>query len=81
MVPVIRAIEYPYTLAPAWDAFGRGAAFGPEAIEDGSIAVPDGPGLGVDLAIDVAAQHHYRPPGTRVAGSRSGLPDRFVGDR
>jgi L-alanine-DL-glutamate epimerase-like enolase superfamily enzyme len=79
-VPVIRAIEYPYTLAPAWEAFGRGAHFGPETIEAGSIAVPDGPGLGVDLAVDVVAQHHYRAPGTRVAGSRGGLPDRFVGD-
>ncbi|MDY7103881.1 MAG: mandelate racemase/muconate lactonizing enzyme family protein [Actinomycetota bacterium] len=77
----IRAIEYPYTMAPAWDAFGTGPRLGPDAIVDGTIAVPDGPGLGVALDEAAVAAHPYRPPGTRVAGTRGGLPDRFVGDR
>ena len=77
----IRAIEYPYTMVPAWDAFGDGWPLGVDAIADGAVEVPDLPGLGIGLAIDAVAAHPYRPPGVRVAGSRSGLPDRFVGDR
>jgi D-galactarolactone cycloisomerase len=79
--PVVRAIEYPFTMAPSWAAFSPTAAFGPDAIEDGTIGVPDGPGLGVALDEAAVGAHPYRPPGVRVAGSRSGLPDRFVGDR
>ncbi len=79
--PVIRAIEYPYTLAPAWAAFAPGLDLGPESIVDGSIAVPDTPGLGAVLDLAAVAARPYRIPGTRVAGSRGGLPDRFVGDR
>lgn len=80
-VPAIRAIEYPISLVPAWDALGVGAPLGTGAIVDGSVAVPDGPGLGVRLAEDVAAANPYRIPGARVAGTVGGLPDRFVGDR
>ena len=80
-VPVIRAIEYPYTMAPSWAAFSPGAALGTDTIEDGTIAVPDGPGLGLTLDEAAVAAHRYRAPGARVAGSRAGLPDRFVGDR
>lgn len=79
-VPAIRAIEYPVHLVPAWDALGTGAALAPEAIEQGELAVPDGAGLGVALDLAVAAAHPYRLPGTRVAGTVGGLPDRFVGD-
>ncbi|HVU90843.1 MAG TPA: mandelate racemase/muconate lactonizing enzyme family protein [Jatrophihabitans sp.] len=80
-VPAIRAIEYPLNLLPVWDALGDGAALGLDAIVDGAIPVPDGPGLGVALAEAVAAEHPYAPPGRRVAGTVGGLPDRFVGDR
>ena len=80
-VPVIRVIEYPYTMAPAWDAFGVTNPFSPDTIVDGHIAVPTGAGLGLELDEAVVAAHPYRPPGTRVAGTRGGLPDRFVGDR
>lgn len=80
-MPTIRAIEYPYTLAPAWAAFGPGLDLWPEAIVDGQLAVPDSPGLGIVLDEMAVAAHPYRTPGTRVAGSRGGLPDRFVGDR
>jgi D-galactarolactone cycloisomerase len=80
-VPAVRAIEYPFTLAPVWGRLGAGPVFGPEAIVDGAIAIPDTPGLGVDLDEETAARHPYQLPGTRVAGSRGGLPDRFTGDR
>ena len=80
-VPAIRLIEYPPSLASAWDAFGRDCKFGAEAIVDGALGVPSGPGLGVDLDEAAVAAHPYQPPGARVAGTIGGLPDRFVGDR
>jgi D-galactarolactone cycloisomerase len=75
-VPHIRALEYPYPLAEAWTTLGVGAELSPAAIVDGSLAVPSGPGLGVDLDEAAAAARPYAPPGPRV-----GLPDRFNGDR
>jgi L-alanine-DL-glutamate epimerase-like enolase superfamily enzyme len=80
-VPAIRAIEYPLNLLPAWAALGDGAPLGLDAIAGGALPVPDGPGLGVALDEDAAAEHPYAPPGRRVAGTVGGLPDRFVGDR
>jgi D-galactarolactone cycloisomerase len=80
-VPAIRMVEYPPVLAGVWERFGRGAALGVDAIVDGQLPVPDGPGLGVDLDEAAAAQSPYRPLGTRVAGTVGGLPDRFTGDR
>jgi D-galactarolactone cycloisomerase len=88
-VPAIRLIEYPPSLAAAWDGLGTGAALGPDAIVDGSLEVPVGPGLGVDLVEAEAFAHPYQVP-HRLTGVRetkggnsvrSGLPDRFVGDR
>jgi L-alanine-DL-glutamate epimerase-like enolase superfamily enzyme len=87
-VPGIRLIEYPPSLAAAWSGLGIGAPLGPDAIVDGMLAVPDAPGLGVALDEDAARANPYRVP-HRLAGVRedstpsvrSGLPDRFVGDR
>lgn len=80
-VPAIRLIEYPPTLLPVWDTFGTGVALGLDALDDGHLPVPDAPGLGVGIDPAVAAAHPYQPPGARVAGTTTGLPDRFVGDR
>ncbi len=81
-VPAIRLIEYPPSLAGSWSTFGGGpAVFGPDAIVDGTLAIPSTPGLGVDLDEAAAMAHPYQPPGARVAGTVGGLPDRFVGDR
>jgi len=80
-VPAIRLVEYPLFLAGAWERFGRGAALGVEAIVDGHLPVPSGPGLGIDLDEEAAAAAPYHPPGTRVAGSLAGIADRFTGDR
>ncbi len=80
-VHAIRAIEYPLSLIPAWEALGVGPPLGLAGIQDGSLAVPSVPGLGVRLAEDVAARYPYQVPGARVAGTVGGLPDRFVGDR
>ena len=54
-VPAIRLIEYPPSLAEAWSTFGAGIELGPNAIVDGKLAVPDGPGLGVELDEDALA--------------------------
>ena len=80
-VPAIRLIEYPPSLVGAWETFGIGPAMGPGAIVDGTLAIPTGPGLGMDLNETAVAAHPYQPPGARVAGTIAGLPDRFVGDR
>jgi L-alanine-DL-glutamate epimerase-like enolase superfamily enzyme len=96
-VPTVRAIEYPPFLLEAWaalatgpdsergDGRGRWPRLGLDAIEDGALAVPAGPGLGVELDEAAAAAYPYRPPqhvvGVRGAGNRDGFPSRFVGDR
>jgi L-alanine-DL-glutamate epimerase-like enolase superfamily enzyme len=80
-VPAITAIEYPPTLIPVWETFGTGASFGIEALHDGRLSIPDQPGLGVAIDESAIADHPYRLPGARVAGTTTGLPDRFVGDR
>lgn len=79
-VPAIRCIEYPPSLVPVWDELGTGPRLSLEAIDGGRLAVPDGPGLGVGLDSDAAARHPYQPPGTRIVGTTTGLPDRFAGD-
>ena len=80
-VPAIRLVEYPPFLAGAWERFGRGAAFGVDAIADGHLPVPTGPGLGVELDEEAAGSAPYHPPGARVAGTVAGIADRFTGDR
>lgn len=80
-VPGIRTVEYPPSLIPVWDTLGTGAALGLEAIVDGTIAIPSGPGLGVGLDEVAAATHPYELPGARLTGTTIGIPDRFVGDR
>lgn len=76
----VQAVEYSHMLAPGWE-LGTGAGFGLDAIRDGTLPVPDDPGLGVGIDEELAAKYPYRIDPTRVAGSRAGLPDRFVGDR
>ena len=80
-VPAIRAVEYPPSLIPVWETLGTGAALGLDAIVDGTIAIPTGPGLGVGLDETAATAYPYELPGARLAGTTSGIPDRFVGDR
>jgi D-galactarolactone cycloisomerase len=80
-VPGIRTVEYPPSLIPVWDALGTGSTLGLEAIVDGTIGIPTGPGLGVALDEVAAAAHPYELPGARLAGTTTGIPDRFVGDR
>lgn len=76
----VQAVEYSHVLAAAWEV-GTGAAFGVDAIRDGCLDVPEGPGLGAGIDEERAAAYPYGIDPTRVAGSRGGLPDRFTGDR
>ena len=86
-VPAIRVVEYPPSLIGVWDALGFGPELGSGAIVDGTICVPEGPGLGVGLDEEAAGAYPYRPPrhlaGVRTGpvALRSGFPDRFTGDR
>ena len=80
-VPAIRLVEYPPTLLPVWETFGEGATLGLDSIVDGTLPVPTSPGLGVSISESACADHPYEAPGARVAGTTTGLPDRFVGDR
>ncbi len=75
-VPNVRAIEYPLTLAKGWAALGAPAEILPEAIVDGTVAVPAAPGFGVEVHEGELAASPYRAP-----QPGPGLPDRFVGDR
>lgn len=80
-VPAIRLIEYPPSLIELWDQFGVGAPITLDSIEGGTVPIPDSPGLGVALNVAEAEANPYQLPGSRIAGTTGGLPDRFVGDR
>jgi L-alanine-DL-glutamate epimerase-like enolase superfamily enzyme len=75
-VPAIRAVEYPYPLSEAWAALGTGSPLGPDTLVDGTLPVPDRPGLGVRLDEGAASHYAYQ----RIK-PRPGFPDRFMGDR
>ena len=71
-VPAIRLVEYPPSLAEAWSTFGRGFELGPKTIVDGKLAIPDGPGLGVELDEDALW------PATRTVHQGPGSPARWA---
>ena len=72
----IRRVEYPYPMAEAWTTFAGADLLGPTTIVDGTLAVPDRPGLGVDAR----RGRRCRPP-VPAARPASPAPDRFNGDR
>jgi D-galactarolactone cycloisomerase len=80
-VPAVSAVEYGVFSIPAHAALSGTDVFAPERIVDGCLALPPGPGLGVELDLAAASQHPYVPPARRVAGTVGGVPDRFVGHR
>ena len=73
--PAISLIEYPYPLAQCWERVAPGAALLPEHIVDGALAVPEGPGLGIELDESVISSMPYEAP-----PPRDGLADQFQGD-
>lgn len=73
--PTISLIEYPYPLADCWERVAPGARLLPEHIVDGALAVPDGPGLGVEIDETAIGSLPYQPP-----PPRSGLAPQFQGD-
>lgn len=48
-VPGVDVIEYPFHLSPVMNRVAADAGFGIDAIVDGRIAVPTGPGLGINI--------------------------------
>lgn len=52
-IPGIDLIEYPFHLSPMLERVAPGAGFDIASIVDGTVAVPTGPGLGIDVDVDV----------------------------
>jgi L-alanine-DL-glutamate epimerase-like enolase superfamily enzyme len=75
-MPAVKLIEYPFPLVSGWAALSPSDGLGIDTIEDGTLPVPDGPGLGVDLDEEAAARLPYHS-----ISPRRGFPDRFTGDR
>lgn len=59
-LPNFHSLEFHSDEVPFWNEIAAGTR---PLIEDGHIQVPDGPGLGIDLDLDVAARH--AKPGER----------------
>ncbi len=51
-LPTVDVIEYPFHLSPMLDRVAPRAGFGIDAIVDGTLAIPSGPGLGIELDVD-----------------------------
>lgn len=45
--PDVSMLEYAFPLAPVWQAVLGQSTFSPDSLRDGSLGVPDGPGLGL----------------------------------
>ncbi|WP_432969945.1 mandelate racemase/muconate lactonizing enzyme family protein [Dactylosporangium sp. CA-233914] len=80
-IPAVRLLEYPINCMPAYATLSPESPTGLDAIVDGELAIPDGPGLGMTLDESALAANPYQALGRRVAGTLAGVPDRFVGDR
>lgn len=57
-VPGVDVIEYPFHLSPVMNRVAADAGFGIDAIVDGRIAVPRGPGLGITVDAAVIDEAH-----------------------
>ena len=81
-VPVIRAIEYPYTLAPSWAAFGRAAhRSAPTRSSTARSPSPTAPASASTSTKRPSPPIRTARPGLASPAPVGGLPDRFVGDR
>ncbi|MFB6198785.1 MAG: enolase C-terminal domain-like protein, partial [Halobacteriaceae archaeon] len=56
-VPNVIALEYHANEVPWWDNLVSRTASTSPILEDGSIAVPEGPGLGIELDESIATDH------------------------
>lgn len=54
----VDVIEYPFHLSPVMNRVAAAAGFGIDAIVDGRIAVPSGPGLGIEVDETVIEEAH-----------------------
>ncbi|WP_071044174.1 MULTISPECIES: mandelate racemase/muconate lactonizing enzyme family protein [unclassified Microbacterium] len=57
-LPGVDLIEYPFHLSPMLERVAPAAGFGIASIEDGRIAIPDSPGLGIDVDEEVLMEGH-----------------------
>jgi L-alanine-DL-glutamate epimerase-like enolase superfamily enzyme len=56
----VRLLEHAFTLEPLWEVLA-GPQLSTSAIADGTLAVPSGPGLGVEIDEDALRAHPYQP--------------------
>lgn len=57
-LPGVDVIEYPFHLSPMLERIAPGCGFDIPSIVDGTVAVPTGPGLGVDVDADAIDAAH-----------------------
>ena len=59
--PNAAMFEYSFTLDRLWREVTRSVGFAPDALVDGALPVPDGPGLGIDIDESVLEANPFRP--------------------
>lgn len=73
----IPMLEYSFPLEPMWQAASTESAFSPDALREGSLAVPEGPGLG--LAFDEEAWGNL-PTGPAAEKERGSMGNAELGE-
>ena len=56
----VQFLEHAFTLEPMWEVL-VGSGLSCSAIADGTLAVPSGPGLGIEIDEDALRAHPYQP--------------------
>ena len=68
-------VEYPFPLAECWSTIAPTCPLSLSAVIDGSLSLPAGPGLGVEVDLEAVRDHPYHPPAPRLGPST-----RFMGN-
>ena len=68
-------VEYPFPLAECWAEIAPTCPLTPDAVTDGHLSLPPGPGLGVEIDLDAVRDRPYQPP-----APRPGPSTRFMGN-
>jgi L-alanine-DL-glutamate epimerase-like enolase superfamily enzyme len=66
-LPNLSLVEYTFTFDRIWRAMLQEPVLSPEALHEGRIPVPDGPGLGISINEDFWRQYPYQPRAITMA--------------
>ncbi len=69
----VQLVEHPFTLEPMWEVL-VGSQLSCSALVDGTLAVPSGPGLGLELDEEALRAHPYQPKSYDLS-----MPRRSIG--